>query len=254
MTQTDRLHLSMIVPLVVMQVFIASDYWVGFLGAPWAIHVHVVTVTAWYILLISQPRLVAKGDLLNHRTVGILGFAVAGGVGFTAISMLPNTVGFGRFVEANPGGIGQFSAEFFYAIAISEFILILAFLFAVYKAIVLRKSRQEHAAWLVSTAFIMLFPAVGRGVQNLSIAINGFDTENFFVEIVVVPSIITAVLIIGLTMTIAARHSILRHPAIRLAIVVNLVPVVTQCFPGLIDPLGEWVKAIFTLRFEGTRF
>lgn len=244
----------MIFPFVVVQLFIASDYWFEFLGAPWSIHVHVVTVFAWYILLITQPYLITKGGLANHRTVGILGFVIAGGVAFTAISMLPNTVGFGRFVEANPGVIMQFEPEFFYAIVISELILASAFLFAIYKAIVLRKSKNDHAAWLVSTAFIMLFPAIGRGVQNLSIKISGPESENFFAKIIVAPSIISAAIIIGLAMAVAARHSMLRHPAIRLAILVNLVPVITQSFPGLIEPLNDLIKAVFTLRFEGTRF
>jgi len=244
----------MIVPFVAIQLFIAPDYYVDFLGAPWSIHIHVITVTAWYVLLISQPYLIAKERYFNHRTVGIIGFAIAGGVGFTALSMLPNTVGFGRFVEATPGGLGGFTPEFFYAIAISEFFLAIAFLFAVYQAIIHRKSKQDHASWLVSTAFIIMFPAIGRGVQNASILINGFETEQFFTKIIVIPSVISTTIIIGLTIAIAARHSMLRHPAIRLAVLVNLIPLITQCFPGLIEPVSDFVKAVFTLRFEGTRF
>ena len=254
MTRLDRLHLSMIVPLVVLQVFIASDYWMALGRAPWSVHVHVVTVTAWYLLLISQPYLIAQGDVARHRTFGILGFAIAGGVGFSSISMLPNTVGYGRLVEANPGAIGQFYPEFFYAVAISESVLVAAFLFAVYKAIILRKSKQDHAAWLASTAFMMLFPAVGRGVQNFSIAINGFENENFFMEIIVTPAIVFTVMILGLTAAIGARHSMLRHPAFILAMLVNLVPLITWSFPGLIEPMSDGVKAVFSLRFEGTRF
>ena len=98
MKNLDRLHLSMIVPFVAMQLFIAGDYWFHFLGAPWGIHVHVVTVFAWYLLLMTQPYLIAARNIAAHRTVGIFGFLLAGGVAFTAISLLPNTVGFGRLV------------------------------------------------------------------------------------------------------------------------------------------------------------
>jgi hypothetical protein len=244
----------MIAPLVVMQLFIASDYWFDFTGAPWSVHVHVVTVTAWYVLLITQPYLIVKGNLASHRTVGMFGFALGGGVAFTAISMLPNTVGFGRFVEANPGGIGQFQPEFFYGVALSEFILAIVVLFALTKAILLRKSKNDHAAWLISTAFIMLFPSVGRGVQNLSLAINGMDTQQFHLLIIALPMSVCALIIIGLTVAVAARHSMLRHPAIILAILANLVPLVLLSFPGLVEPFAEPIKQIFSLRFAGTRF
>lgn len=252
MKNLDRLHRSMIVPFVVMQLFIAGDYWFDFLGAPWGIHVHVLTVFAWYLLLMTQPYLIAARNIATHRTVGIFGFLIAGGVAFTAISLLPNTVGFGRLVEAEPGLILDFEPEFFYAIAVSEFILAIAFLFAVYKAIVLRKSKEDHAAWLISTAFIMLFPAVGRGVQNFSIAFHGPETDDFFARIIVVPSLVTAAIIIGLALAVATRHAMQRHPAIILAVLVNLVPVITQCFPGLIEPLSEPLKAVLSLRFRLT--
>jgi len=249
MKNTANLHQSMVIPFIMMQAFIAFDYWGGFLRAPWSVHVHFVTVSAWYLLLILQPYLISQKRITDHRTMGIIGFAMAGGVGFTAMSMLPNTVGFGRYAEANPGQI-PFTAEFFYSIALLEFCLVIAFLFAVYKAIMLRQSKDDHAAWLVSTAFIMLFPSVGRGVQNLSIVINGFD--HYFTEIILLPAAISALIIIGATVFVAQRHKILRHPAIMLAIAVNFIPFTLQALPDFVALMSDVVKAVFTLRFEGT--
>lgn len=252
MKNLNTLHLWMIVPLILMQITIGSDYWLQFPNSPWSIHVHFFTVSIWYFLLITQPYLVVKGNIIQHRTFGIIGFAIAGGVAFTAMSMLPNTVGFGRFVEANPGKMGPFTPEFFYAIAISEFFLVCAFIYATFKAIQYRASKKEHATWLVSTAFIMLFPAVGRGVQNASIMINGFD--NYFTEIVVFPALISAAIIIGVTVLVAYRHAMLKHPAIYLAVGINFVPLFFQSFPEIVGMMSEFIKAIFTLRFEGTKF
>lgn len=252
MKDANRLHLWMIIPLVLVQITIGSDYWLQFPDSPWSVHVHFFTMTVWYILLITQPYLVVQGNLAQHRTVGIIGFAMAGGVAFTAMSMLPNTVGFGRYVEANPGAIGAFTPEFFYAIALSESFLVCAFLYAVYKAIQYRASKQEHATWLVSTAFIMLYPAVGRGVQNAAIMIKGFD--NYFIEIVVLPAAISAATIIGVTLLVAYRFAMLRHPAIHLAIGINLIPLFFQSFPEIVGMMSEWIKAVFMLRFEGTKF
>lgn len=253
MKNTDTVHIWMIIPLLIVQLFIGADYYFNFLKVPWAVHVHFFTVTAWYILLISQPYLVANSKLITHRNVGIFGFSLAGGVGFTGLSMLPNTVGFGRFVEANPGGILKFEPSFFYAIAVSEFFLVMAFFFAIYKAIIHRRERQEHATWLISTAFIMLFPAVGRGVQNLAIATMGFE-EDFFRNIIVLPIIVSATIIIGLTIITAVKFSLLSHRAFHLAIGVNIIPVILWCFPEQTQPIYEVAKAVFTLRFEGTKF
>ncbi|MEE4330148.1 MAG: hypothetical protein V2J10_04720 [Wenzhouxiangella sp.] len=254
MSRMNSIHRSMIAPLVAMQLFIASDYWFDFTGAPWAIHVHVLSLTAWYVFLITQPYFISTGNIEKHRTYGMIGLAIGGSVAVTGISMLPNTVGFGRFVEANPGGIGQFEPEFFYGVAITELILAVLVLFALAKAILLRKSRNDHAAWLISTAFIMLFPAIGRGVQNLFIALNGMDEENFHLLIIALPMIVSASIIIGLTVFVAARHSMLRHPAIVLAILANLVPPILLIFPGLVEPFAEPIKQILSLRFAGTRF
>lgn len=252
MKNTDRLHLWMIAPFVMVQLFIGSTYWLSFPGSPWAIHIHFFTVTAWYLLLITQPYFISKGEIKRHRTWGILGFAMAGGVGFTAISMLPNTVGLGRFAEAEPSRMAPFTPEFFYGVALSEFVLGIAFLFAVYQAIVNRHSKYEHATWLVATAFIMINPAVGRGVQNASIILNGF--ENYFMEIVVVPALISATIIIGTYILIASRHGMLRHRAVIVTVLVNLVPPTLMIFPSLVEPLNDAVKTIFTLRFEGIKF
>ena len=92
----------------------------------------------------------------------------------------------------------------------------------------------------------------GRGVQNASIMLNGF--ENYFVEIIVLPVLLSGVIIIGMTLLVAARFSLVRHPAFIIAILVNLSPPILQSFPELVTPINELVKAIFTLRFEGTTF
>ena len=252
MRNTEHLHLWMIIPFLMLQVFIGSTYWLSFPSSPWAIHIHFFTVSAWYLFLITQPYFISKGSIARHRTWGILGFALAGGVGFTAMSMLPNTVGLGRFAEADPSPLAPFTPEFFYAIAISEFVLGVVFLFAIYKAIIHRHSKFRHASWLMATAFIMMNPAVGRGVQNASIALNGFD--NYFVEIVVIPALISAAIIIGTYLTIAARHGVLRHPATILTVLVNLVPPTLMAFPSIVEPMNETVKAIFTMRFESFIF
>jgi hypothetical protein len=54
----------------------------------WAVHVHYWTATLWYIFLISQPYLASRGQFERHRTSGMIGFFLAGGVAFTALGAL----------------------------------------------------------------------------------------------------------------------------------------------------------------------
>src|SRR5687768_16055340 len=82
------LHLWMIIPMIVMQFGIYKDYWGDFSDNAWSVHIHYWTGTVWYIYLIIQPWFATHGQLTRHRTNGIIGMFIAGGVCLTALSML----------------------------------------------------------------------------------------------------------------------------------------------------------------------
>ena len=88
MDKYRTLHLWMLVPMVFMQAGIFEDYWGDFSANAWSVHVHYWTGTAWYFYLILQPYLATHGQLARHRTNGIVGVFLAGGVCLTAFSML----------------------------------------------------------------------------------------------------------------------------------------------------------------------
>ena len=121
----------MIVPMVAMQATIFVDYWGDFSENTWAVHVHYWIATAWYLFLISQPWLYARGRMSAHRTLGILGVGLAGAFAFTSISQLNRDLVYANYAAENPGGLGPFEPWFFYGIMISEIILISAFIAAV---------------------------------------------------------------------------------------------------------------------------
>lgn len=220
----------MAIPLIAMQATIFVDYWGDFAKNTWAVHVHYWVATAWYILLISQPWLFSRGKMDAHRTWGIFGIGVAGAFAFTSISQLNRDIVYADFVIANPGAIGPFDPWFFMGIMFAEIILISAFIAAIIMAVVHRKSIQDHVWWLVSTVFIVMFPAMGRGLQALFIAVYGFDPA---IDIVVmVPIYLGQVLIIFMTVVVAAYLKVLRHPATHLAIAANLAVF-------LMEPLGR---------------
>lgn len=230
MDKYKTLWLWMIIPLIVMQASIFVDYWGDFSSNTWAVHVHYWVASAWYLLLISQPWLFAQGKMQAHRTYGIFGIGLAGGFAFTSVSQLNRDIGYADFVLANPSAIGPFDAWFFMGIMYAEIILISAFIAAVIMAVIKRKTLQDHAWWLVSTVFIVMFPAMGRGLQALFIAVYGFDPA---IDIVVMPPIyIGQVIIIAMTLCAAAYLKVLRHPATYLAVAANLAVF-------LMEPLGR---------------
>lgn len=209
----------MIIPMIVMQAGIFLDYWGDFAQNTWAVHVHYWLVSLWFAFLIAQPYFYAKGSMATHRTAGMVGFFIAGAVAFTSISQLNRDLVYANFVMENPGGIGPFEPWFFLGIAWSEIILITAFIIAVLMAIVHRKRLEDHAWWLISTAFILMMPALGRGLQGLWISIYGFAPD---ITNVVLQPLFTAQLITITIVLIAARIlGRLTHPATILTVGAN---------------------------------
>ena len=218
--------------MAIMQLGIFRDYWGDFADNTWAVHVHYWLVTLWFLFLITQPRLYAKGRLQSHRSWGLVGLMIAGATAFTGINQLNRDLVYANFVRDNPGQIGPFEPWFFYGIMCVEIILVSAFLLAVLMAIRHRKNLRDHALWLTSTAFIMLMPALGRGIQGLWIARYGVTPETTIV--VMPPLYMTQLLIIGLILTFAWRLRALTHPATLLALGAN------GC-AFLLEPMGRSV-------------
>ena len=239
MERYKKLWIWMAIPMLMMQASIFVDYWGDFAQNTWAVHVHYWIATAWYLMLISQPWLYAKGKMQSHRTWGILGVGVAGAFAFTSISQLNRDLVYANFVTENPGSIGPFDAWFFRGIALAEIILISAFIYAITMAVIHRKRLTDHAWWLVSTVFIVMFPAMGRGLQAVWIAIYGFDPA---IDIVVmIPLYVSQCIIIAATLAAAYYLKVLRHTATYLAVGVNAAVF-------LMEPMGrsEFLEGVLT--------
>lgn len=210
----------MIFPLVLLQVGIFQDYWGDFTRNTWAVHVHYWVASAWYVLLIVQPYLYAKGSIATHRTVGIFGFFIAGGFGFTSISMMHRDIVYADAAAQMPERFGALEPWFFLGVLVNELALFAAFMIAVPMAILQRKRMEDHAWWLLSTAFIIMMPALGRGIQNTAIMIYGIDNPIIALQ----PLYLTQVIIITLTLSAAWYLNKLRHPATVVTVLANIVP------------------------------
>jgi hypothetical protein len=224
-----NLHLWMLIPMLVMQLGIFRDYWGDFTDNAWSVHVHYWTGTAWYLYLIVQPWYATHGKIAKHRTNGIIGMFVAGGVCLTALSMMHRDIVTTERAAQTPEQFGPFQPWFFFGVAAVEIVMMTAFGFAVIKSILHRKQLEHHAWWLISTVFIIMMPALGRGIQNVYIGLNNKSWPNIDIMLPLYP---TQLLIIAMLLVAAKKFGKLRHPATYLTLGVNL-------FIFLLEPLGK---------------
>jgi hypothetical protein len=223
------LHLWMLIPMAFMQWGIFKDYWGDFRQNAWSVHVHYVTGTIWYFYLIIQPWLATHGQLAKHRTNGMIGIFIAGGVCLTAFSMMHRDIATAERSFAMPDRFGPFQPWFFYGVAAIEIVMMIAFGYAVIKSIIHRKQVEDHAWWLISTVFIIMMPALARGIQNVYVDMNKQDWPAIDI---MAPVYLCQALIIIMILLAAWKFRKLKHAATWLAIGVNI-------FNALLEPLGR---------------
>lgn len=229
MRNYQNLHFWMLIPFFLMQLGIFRDYWGDFSQNAWSVHVHYLTGSIWYVYLIIQPYFATHGRLPLHRTNGIIGMFIAGGVCLTALSMMHRDIAtYEKYLEI-PEEFGPFEPWFFFGVAAVEIVMITAFGFAIIQSILHRKNLESHAWWLISTVFIIMMPALGRGMQNVYI---GMHIENW-PQVEIMPPIYASNAVILILILLAAwKYSKFKHPATWLALAVN-------CFNMLLEPLGR---------------
>lgn len=219
----------MIIPMIFMQLGIYEDYWGDFSRNAWAVHIHYWTGTIWYLYLIVQPYYATHGQMNMHRTNGIIGMFLAGGVCLTALGMLHRDLATAQKALETPDQFGPFQPWFFFGVAAVEIIMMTAFGYAVISSIIHRKNIEDHAWWLISTVFVIMMPALGRGIQNTYVRFNINDWPDIDIMLPIYP---TQVLIIGMLAVAAWKYGKFKHPATYLAMGVNL-------FIFALEPIGK---------------
>lgn len=242
MQRYANLHWWMLLPMLVMQWGIYGDYWGDFADNAWSVHVHYWTGSVWYAYLIVQPYLATHGRMAAHRTNGMIGMFVAGGVCITALAMLHRDSANAQRAAEHPERFGPFEPWFFHGVAAVEIVMMVAFGIAVILSILKRKQLEDHAWWLVSTVFLIMMPALGRGLQNLYV---DWHSAEFPAIDIMLPIYATQAIIVGLLIAAAWHFEKGRHPATWLAVGVNL-------FVLLLEPLGrsESLQTLFRAVFK----
>jgi hypothetical protein len=238
----NDLYLWMIIPMAIMQIGIFRDYWGDLTENAWAVHIHYWTATLWYLFLILQPYYATRRQFDLHRTNGIIGFFLAGGVALTALSALHRDIVNAERSAQMRDVFGPFEPWFFYGVATVEIVMMSAFIFAVIQAVRNRRSVHDHAWWLISTVFIIMMPALGRGLGVLWAIVFGKDDPRQ----VIYPLYLTTAIIIAWLFWAANRYGRVNHPATWLALGANL-------FNLLLEPLGkwEWLQGVLRLMIKG---
>jgi hypothetical protein len=229
MNKYTTLYKWMIIPMIFMQLGIFKDYWGDFTDNAWSVHVHYWTGTVWYLYLIIQPYFATHGQMARHRTNGIIGMFLAGAVCLTAFSMMNRDIVTAQRALEMPDRFGPFQPWFFYGVTVVEIVMMTAFGYAVIKSIIHRKQLEDHAWWLITTVFIIMMPALGRGLQGVYIGLNSSAWPNINI---INPLYITQVLIMAMLLLGAWKYKKLKHPATYLALGVNL-------FIFLLEPIGR---------------
>lgn len=219
----------MLIPMVFMQFGIFRDYWGDFTDNAWSVHIHYWTGTVWYLYLIIQPYYATHGQMAKHRTNGIIGMFIAGAVCFTAFSMMHRDITTTEKAAAMPERFGPFQPWFFFGVTAVEIVMITAFGYAVIKSIIHRKQLENHAWWLISTVFIIMMPALGRGIQGIQIALmqEQWPNVNIMTSLYLSEVLILIMLFLG-----AWKYNKLKHPATWLTVGVNV-------FNLFLEPIGR---------------
>lgn len=223
------LFIWMLIPMLIMQLGIFKDYWGDLSDNSWSVHVHYWTGTIWYLFLIIQPYYATHGQLARHRTLGIIGMFLAGGVCLTALSMMGRDIVTTQRALEFPEKFGPFQPWFFFGVTVVEIVMMTAFGYAVVKSIIHRKEVENHAWWLVSTVFIIMMPALARGLQGMYIGMNikAWPDVNIMLPVYFGQFLIISMILLG-----AWKYNKLKHSATYLALGVNL-------FIFLMEPIGK---------------
>ncbi|MEM1340417.1 MAG: hypothetical protein AAGF96_21865 [Bacteroidota bacterium] len=207
-------HLWMLLPFAAMQIGIFMDYWPDFVNKNWGVHVHYWTGTLWFVFIILQPFLIAKGNIDAHHLYGLLGLFVAGGVVFSALTLYEHDIRSAFNAEAEGD---ELTARFFTGGIMMQNVLMSGFLWMLIASMWYRKKMEEHGWYLMMSGFCVMLPAVGRGVfRFLAYVFGGYENFN-----PVLGSIITSLIIGGLAALLAWRFNKWKHPATWVAIVIT---------------------------------
>jgi hypothetical protein len=141
----------------------------------WIMHFHGIVMMGWVGMLLIQPILILKGKITWHRRLGSFSYVLAP---LVVISLyLANRDGYLTLLPV----MGQAGATSLLALTFPG-IIFFAVLYAL--AIFYRKNRPLHMRFMCSTAFLLINPALDRGLETY-LGLPGFHYGSTIVIVLV---------------------------------------------------------------------
>lgn len=146
--------------LIALVPVILIAFWPGYFGqlrsAPFALHAHGITASAWIVLTAMQSWSIHNGRRALHRTMGLAVFAIV--PLFAAASLL-----------AMQGGVllarahsDPFHEAYGARLTLCDLLAAAIFLILVHFALAQRRRVERHAAAMLSTVLLVLPPVLAR--------------------------------------------------------------------------------------------
>jgi hypothetical protein len=234
-------HLWMLLPFAISVLGFSYSYYLNLASATFHQHVHGLSATLWYILVVVQPWLITrKGDIRRHRLLGAFATLLAGVVAGSALTIIPKNIDDVATLDPN----GFFNPTFAYFAVIVDVLLVSLFLASVAMAVVAMKRRDlaGHVQWMMASVFFVLSPGLARLFGIAWIAAHKGDMAGISLVKLATPSMLVMMLLIAL---FYRRFGSFRHPSFLLLMAAHLTYL-------LVVPIGDSpaVRSILPLIFK----
>lgn len=188
-------HYWMMLPFVVSVLGFSYSYYLNLSNATFHQHIHGISATLWYILVMVQPYLIVrKQNVQKHRKLGVFAIMLAGIVAGSSLAMIPKNIDNVESLDVN----GFFNPTFAYFATFIDLILIGMFLVSVICSIqaIKQKRLSDHVQWLVASIFFVLSPALLRMLGFGAILLNEGSMEGITMVGLAFPTMLVMLLLI----------------------------------------------------------
>jgi hypothetical protein len=221
-------HLWMLLPFAISLLGFSYSYYLHLGSATFHQHVHGISATLWYVLVIVQPWLITRRhDVRRHRLFGAFATLLAGVVAGSALTIIPKNIDDVATLDPN----GFFNPTFAYFAVIIDFTLVSLFLASVAMAVVRMKQRDlaGHVQWMMASVFFVLSPGLARLFGIAAIVANKGDMAGISLVRLALPSMVVMMLLIAI---FYRRFGSIRHPSFWLLMAAHLAYL-------LVVPIGD---------------
>lgn len=189
-------HLWMLIPFVISILGFSYSYFSKLSSATFHQHIHGISATLWYVLVIVQPFLITrKKNILLHITLGTIGIILAGIVAGSALAIIPKNIDNVKELDVN----GFFNPTFAYFATLIDFLLISMFVISVALAIlsIKKKNLSDHVQWLMASVFFVLSPGLARLLGLIAITVNKGNMDGISLEKLATPTMLIMIALIA---------------------------------------------------------